>query len=86
MVDRHSNIQVPTPLELAALEDEALARLTVEWRAAALRGDKRAFGTAHALETERRRRLRDTEAQALEALPSPNQRVRWWRFWQRETV
>ena len=83
MVDRHSNIQVPTALQLAALEDDALERLTVDWRAAALRGDKRAFGTAHALETERRRRLRDTEAQALEALPSPKMSERWWRFWQR---
>lgn len=86
MVDRHSNIQVPTPVRLAALEDDALERLTVEWRTAALRGDKRAFGTAHALETERRRRLRDTEAQVLEVLPPRNKNVRWWKFWQRENV
>jgi hypothetical protein len=72
---------LPTPQQLAELEDEQLARLAVEWRRQAARGDRRAFGMAHALEVERRRRLRDSQLAQLEPLePAPPARP-WWKFW-----
>ena len=77
---------VPTSRQLAELEDAALEQLAAEWRAVASRGDKRAFGMAHALEVERRRRLRDTEMQKLEPLEPPSNTRPWWKFWRDETM
>jgi hypothetical protein len=70
---------VPTPAELASIDDDQLAALAVTWRAQAARGDRGAFGVAHALEVERRRRLRDSQLQQLPP-PAPPPR-RWWKFW-----
>jgi hypothetical protein len=35
---------LPTPSQIASLDDERLEELAVSWRAQALRGDRRAFG------------------------------------------
>lgn len=70
----------PIP-QLGHVEDEELDRLAVTWRAQALRGDREANGIAHALEVERRRRLR---ASQMATLPEPElQQARrpWWRLW-----
>jgi len=73
---------LPTPQQLAELDDGQLERLAVEWRAQAARGDRRAFGMAHALEVEGRRRLRESQLAQLEPLgPAPRTRP-WWKFWQ----
>lgn len=72
----------PTPSELAHLDDEELDRLVARWRAQAGRGDREAFGIAHLLEVERRRRVRDSRLQQLDkpvAAPRP-----WWQWWRRE--
>lgn len=70
---------VPTPSQLAQIDDEELARLAVSWRARAGYGDRDAFGIAHALEVERRRRLRDSQLHEL--LPKPAPHRPWWKFW-----
>ena len=41
---------------VATLSDDELDRLAVTWRLRARRGDREAFGLAHALEVEQRRR------------------------------
>lgn len=68
----------PTP-QLGHLEDIELASLAAEWRTLALRGNREAFGIAHALEVEQRRRLRPSQMAELQIV----QRGRrpWWRFW-----
>jgi hypothetical protein len=71
---------VPTPPQLAHIDDDEIDRLAVRWRAQAGRGDREAFGIAHALEVERRRRLRASQLQQLE--PPPTAPRRWWKFWQ----
>ena len=68
----------PTP-QLGHLEDTELARLAAEWRTLALRGDREAFGIAHALEVEQRRRLRPSQMADLQ--PVERKRRPWWRFW-----
>ena len=71
---------VPSPSQLAAIDDQQLEAWAVEWRGRAGYGDRDAFGVAHALEVERRRRVRVTQSQVLPERPSP---VRpWWKFWQ----
>jgi hypothetical protein len=72
---------VPTPPQLAHIDDEELERLAVTWRAQAGRGDREAFGIAHALEVERRRRTRISQMQQLPAEPEAPPRP-WWKFWQ----
>ena len=42
--------------DVATLSDDELDRLAVSWRLRARRGDREAFGPAHALEVEQRRR------------------------------
>ena len=71
----------PTPSQLASLDDERLEQLAASWRAQALRGDRRAFGVAHAFEVERRRRLSATQLQQLEALAPVAPPKPWWKFW-----
>jgi len=70
---------VPSPSQLAAIDDQQLDALAVEWRGRAGYGDRGAFGVAHALEVEHRRRVRVTQSQVL---PEPQSPVRpWWKFW-----
>lgn len=71
---------VPTPAQLAQIDDEELVRLAVSWRAQASRGDREAFGIAHALEVECRQRLRSSQLQQLPSAPPPVPRP-WWKFW-----
>jgi len=71
---------VPSPAELAQLEDSALERLALEWRASASRGEKQAYGVAHTLEVELRRRVRGRRTEQLPPPASPPRR--WWTFWQ----
>ncbi len=70
---------VPSPSQLAEIDDAALERLAVDWRARAGYGDRDAFGFAHALEVERRRRLRVTRL--LQPPPAPAPDRPWWKFW-----
>jgi len=70
-----------TPPQLGHVDDEELERLAVAWRAQALRGDREAYGIAHALEVERRRRLRASQLAQLPIDPVAAPRP-WWRFWQ----
>lgn len=71
----------PTPSQIASLDDERLEQLAVSWRAQALRGDRQAFGVAHALEVERRRRLSASQLQQLEPLAPIASRKPWWKVW-----
>lgn len=73
-----------TSAPFAHIDDETLVKLAQEWRAYAQRGEKEAYGTAHALEVEVRRRSREAATlQAEEAPPSePVQARPWWKFWQ----
>lgn len=72
---------VPTPSEIARLDDGRLKKLADEWRKQPLRGDRRAFGVAHAFEVERRRRLRESQLVPLEPLAPAAPRRPWWKFW-----
>ncbi|MBT2304040.1 hypothetical protein J7E70_26740 [Variovorax paradoxus] len=72
---------VPTPSQIASLDDERLEQLAVGWRAQALRGDRRANGLAHAFEVERRRRLRESQLLQLDPLEPIAPRKAWWKFW-----
>ncbi|HET7834783.1 MAG TPA: hypothetical protein VFL43_03165 [Variovorax sp.] len=74
------NSSVPTPAQLADIDDEELVRLAVSWRAQASRGDREAFGIAHALEVECRQRLRASQLQQLPPESIPAARP-WWKFW-----
>lgn len=71
---------MPTAQQLADLDDETLERLAIAWRAQASRGDRSAFGLAHALEVELRRRQRDSQLKTLAPEPVLPKR-RWWKFW-----
>lgn len=71
---------VPTPAQLADIDDDELVRLAVSWRAQASRGDREAFGIAHALEVECRQRLRASQLQQL-PVESPAVARPWWKFW-----
>ncbi|WP_232081019.1 hypothetical protein [Variovorax sp. SRS16] len=66
---------------MASLDNERLEQLGAEWRAQALRGDRRAFGVAHAFEVERRRRLRESQLQQLEPQEHVSPCNPWWKFW-----
>ncbi|MFM9924432.1 hypothetical protein VLK31_15670 [Variovorax sp. H27-G14] len=71
--------------QFAHFDDETLAELALTWRARAHRGEREAFGTAHALEVEVRRRMRElpapeqTEPEAV--VPAPVAERPWWKFW-----
>lgn len=71
---------MPTPQQLAAIDDEELERLATAWRAQASRGDQSAFGLAHALEVELRKRQRESRLATL-APESVAPRRPWWKFW-----
>jgi len=69
---------VPKSNELTHLDDAELERLAVIWRVRAGHGQREAFGIAHALEVEQRRRLR--VSQLLQLPPEPIAERRWWHF------
>lgn len=71
------------PAHLAHVTDEELERLALAWRAQALRGDREAYGIAHAFEVEGRRRLRASQLAQLPAPAAPAPRP-WWKFWDSE--
>ncbi|WP_285412656.1 hypothetical protein [Variovorax sp. efr-133-TYG-130] len=74
-----SRHDAPSAAELAQLEDGMLERLALEWRSSASRGEKQAYGVAHMLEVELRRRVRGRRA---EQPPPPASAPRpWWKFW-----
>jgi hypothetical protein len=66
---------------LAHFEDGELAQLAGEWRARALRGDRQAYGPAHALEVEQRRRRAPRPTIEPAGAPAPAVRP-WWKFWE----
>ena len=73
---------VPTAQELATLGDEEIASLAADWRARAGYGDREAFGMAHALEVEQRRRLRESQLHPLpQSLAEPAPARTWWKAW-----
>lgn len=73
--------QLPTQQELSDLDDGKLDDLARYWRARAGRGDREAFGIAHALEVEHRRRQRASQLHDLPA-PQPEPHAQpWWKFW-----
>lgn len=67
------------PAHLAHVPDDELARLAMLWRSRAGHGDREAFGIAHALEVEQRRRQRPSQLALLQrrSQASPP----WWKFW-----
>ncbi len=72
---------MPTQEELQSLEDAELEQLALEWRARASRGERDAYGVAHALEVELRQRVRASNLQQLPPeTPAPPRP--WWKFWQ----
>jgi hypothetical protein len=75
--------ELPTPAQLAVIDDEELHTLATAWRTRALHGDKGANGIAHSLEVEQRRRTRASQLQQLEQEPVSEPRP-WWRFWRDE--
>jgi hypothetical protein len=70
--------------DASILSDSALAKLAWEKRREALRGNRDAFGLAHELEREVRRRegLHTGSAPFIDTMPAHviTQRP-WWRFW-----
>lgn len=70
-------------VDVSGLSDSVLAKMAWERRREALHGDRQAFGAAHELERELRRR----DAVYMSGFGSigperePTQR-RWWQFWQ----
>lgn len=66
------------PAHLAHVPDDELARLAVLWRSRAGHGDREAFGIAHALEVEQRRRQRPSQ---LALLQQRQASPPWWKFW-----
>jgi hypothetical protein len=71
---------VPSHEELASLDEEELIAYAQGWRARASRGDKSAYGVAHALEVELRRRQRTSQLQEL-AMKPPEPPRPWWKRW-----
>lgn len=70
-----------TTQQLAHVDDDELERLAALWRSRAGYGDREAFGIAHALEVEMRRRTRASQMQQLPQ-EAPALRRPWWKFWQ----
>ncbi|MDM0111023.1 hypothetical protein QTI66_02630 [Variovorax sp. J22R133] len=73
---------LPTPADVALLSDDELLQLAHQWRTRASHGMREAFGVAHSLEVECRRRLRGPSARphVAESVSSQYQRP-WWKIW-----
>ena len=67
--------------DIAMLSDKELVDLAVSWRLRACRGDREAFGLAHALEVEHRRRHSTSSVMAIPALRTMVKARPWWQFW-----
>ena len=65
--------------DIALLSDEELIDLAVSWRLRARRGDREAFGLAHALEVEQRRRHAPPCVVVNPALRTLVATRRWWK-------
>lgn len=72
-----------TSSPFAHFDDATLEDLALTWRARAQRGEREAYGTAHALEVELRRRMREAaeSVQTPSAPPEPAPARAWWQFW-----
>jgi hypothetical protein len=66
---------------ISQLADEELDRLAMSWRLRARRGDKKAFGPAHALEVEQRHRQTAPPVVVSPALRTMVTSRPWWKFW-----
>ena len=64
---------------VATLSDDELDRLAVTWRLRARRGDREAFGLAHALEVEQRRRQSTPSVVVNPALRTLVATRPWWK-------
>jgi hypothetical protein len=72
------------PIDVSNLSDSALALLAWEKRREALHGNRDAFGVAHELERELRRRegrLTGPAPLINTMPPGPSTHRPWWRFW-----
>ena len=69
--------------DIARLPDEELVDLVVSWRLRARRGDKEAFGPAHALEVEHRRRQSTPSVVVNPAFRTIVTTRPWWKVWGR---
>ena len=65
--------------DIALLPDEEFVDLTVSWRLRARRGDRQAFGAAHALEVEQRRRHSPPSVVVNPALRTLVTTRPWWK-------
>lgn len=77
---------MPTADNLDLLTDGALAEMAGVERQRALRGDRSAFGRAHLLERELRRRAGTISSfgPPLDLTAAPTSRP-WWQFWGRSS-
>ena len=67
------------PPALGHIDDHELEHLATTWRRRALRGDREAYGIAHAVEVETRRRQRVSQLADLPPEPVPTRHR--WQFW-----
>ncbi|WP_256735218.1 hypothetical protein [Variovorax sp. dw_954] len=74
-------MNLPTSENVLEFDDLQLASLAAGWRMRARHGDREAFGAAHVLEVERRRRVRASGVETLPVLPPLAPKVPWWKFW-----
>jgi len=72
---------IPTPDTVAHLDDQQLASLAASWRTRAAFGDRDAFGAAHTLEVERRRRQRARQVPPLTPPAAVAAKRPWWQRW-----
>jgi hypothetical protein len=82
MKSRTGSIMDQQKTEFLALTDEALAAAAWQQRREALHGNRFAFGRAHELERELRRRTGFSSTLGAPLASLASARVRpWWRFW-----
>jgi hypothetical protein len=80
-------IAAPPPQQLALLHDDELVKLAALWRSQALHGVRPAFGVAHALEVECRRRARERGEPLARPAPAAATQMPWWKIlWARASA